>query len=120
MNKKKSLKSALKYAQELNDKKVDIVEDLHDWRMVGLSFANSFGEAGRSPFHTVTSANAEDYDSEETDQMFTECLESNKKRDPDLPRVTVATFVMMARKGLRKAEQVDPNNEDVNRPYDVD
>jgi hypothetical protein len=120
MNKKKSLKSALKYAQELNDKKVDIVEDLHDWRMVGLSLANSFGEDGRPLFHTITSANAEDYDTEETDQMFSECIESNKRRDPELPRVTVATFVMMARKGLKKAERIDPNNEDVNQSYDGD
>ncbi len=118
MNKKKSYKSALKYAQELNNKKIDIVEDLHDWRMVGLSLSNSFGEDGRSLFHIVTSANAEDYDVEETDQMFSECLESNKKRDPELPRVTVATFVMMARKGLKKAEQVDISNGDGNELYD--
>jgi|GEM_PF-5811663 len=117
MNKKKSFKSALKYAQELNDKKVDITEDLHDWRIIGLSFANSFGEAGRELLHIVTSANPEDYDKDETDQMFSECLESNKKRDPDLPRVTVATFVMMARKGLKQLEKVDANNEDENLSY---
>lgn len=116
---KKLLKSALKYAQELNEKKVDITEDFPDWRIVGLSFANSFGEEGRAIFHLVTSANPEDYDKEETDEMFSECLESNRKRDPELPRVTAATFVMMAKKALRKAEEVDPNGEDVNESYEV-
>ncbi|MBL7839380.1 MAG: PriCT-2 domain-containing protein [Cyclobacteriaceae bacterium] len=120
MNKKKSYKSALKYAQELNDKKVDIVEDLYDWRMVGLSLSNSFGEDGRSLFHMVTSANAEDYDQEETDQMFSECLESNKRRDPDLPRVTVASFVRMARHGLKESERIDPNNGGGDELYDGD
>ncbi len=120
MNKKKSFKSALKYARELNENKVDITEDLHDWKIIGLSIVNSFGEVGREMFHIVTSANEEDYDKEETDQMYTECLQANERRDPKLPRVTIATFVMMARKGLKKLEVVNAHNEDDGLSYDGD
>ena len=112
MNKKKSFKSALKYAQQLKEKKVDITEDLYDWRLTGLALANSFGEEGRELMHLVTAANPEDYDKEETDEMFSECLEANSKRDPNLPRVTVATFVMTARKALAKYEKVEVHSED--------
>lgn len=107
MIRKKLFKSVLKYANQLRELQIDITEDYPDWVRIGLGFANSFEEEGRELFQLVSSINKEEYDEEETNQLYSDFLQTNSKRDPDQPRVTAASFLKMAKDAIEKHQSPD-------------
>lgn len=61
----------------------DITNGYDIWRNLGFSLASTYGESGRSYYHTISQYNS-DYDSEKTDKQFSHCLKrSGYKFDID-------------------------------------
>jgi hypothetical protein len=86
---------ALKYANELHARKIDITDDPEQWIRIAYAFANSYGEKGRELFHLVSSAGFARYSKDESDKRYDYCLRTRRK--PDQTRVTVATFMKLAK-----------------------
>ena len=56
--------------------KVDITDGYSNWLKIGFALAEEFGESGRNYFHHVSQFH-EKYDTNITDQQFTNCLKAN-------------------------------------------
>ena len=70
----------------------DITSVEEDWFRIGCSLANTFGEEGRSYFHTI-SKYYEGYSVKETDDKFSDCLKNQKKEG-----YTLGTLFYLANK----------------------
>jgi hypothetical protein len=104
----RSLNTAKRYADELSLKKVDITADFFDWLRISYGLSNSFEEEGREIFHKVSSAGYPNYNKDETDKLFNDCLKRNKERKPGKKKVTVGTFIKMAQDaGIELPEESD-------------
>ena len=57
----------------------DITSDYNDWLKVGFALAGEFGESGRGYFHAISSLYP-DYNQDESDRKYTECLKSDNGR----------------------------------------
>ncbi|MBP2833818.1 AAA family ATPase [Aquimarina sp. U1-2] len=62
---------------QLLEKDIDITENYNDWVRIGFSLA-SLGEDGRELFHQISSVYP-DYDNEECDTQFDNCLNSSNR-----------------------------------------
>jgi hypothetical protein len=58
---------------------VDITNGYNEWLKVGFAIAGAFGESGRDFFHNISSLYSE-YDVQETDKKYDECLRSENGR----------------------------------------
>lgn len=78
------------YAQQIHDSGIDITPDQkNEWTMIAYACASQ-GEAGREPFHLISS-NYPGYSREECDRHFTYCLKTSKNC------VNIGTLVYIAR-----------------------
>lgn len=100
------------YAKQIHDSGIDITADYKDW--IGMAYAcASQGEAGRNPFHLISS-NYSGYSREECDKHFSYCLKTSKNC------VSIGTIVKIAEdhgiklqlpKGRRPKSQVQKQEE---------
>ena len=94
---KKSLKNTFTdqqrleyYAQKIHDSGIDITVDERDWTLIAYACASQ-GEAGRAPYHQISSLFPE-YNYEECDRHFTYCLNTSKNC------ISIGTIVEFARR----------------------
>jgi predicted P-loop ATPase len=78
---------------EMANANVSCVEDYRDWRDIGFGLADQFGEAGRSYFHSLSSASSK-YQPEMCDRQYTHCLRGNGKSGS---KITIATIYWYAK-----------------------
>lgn len=77
------------FAQQIHDSGIDITPDYHNWVRIAFACASQ-GEAGREPFHLISS-NHPRYTREECDKHYTNCLKTNKNQ------VSIGTLFKIAR-----------------------
>ena len=78
------------YARQIHDSGIDITPDQkNEWTMIAYACASQ-GEAGREPFHLISS-NYPGYSREECDRHFSYCLKTSRNQ------VTLGTLVQLAR-----------------------
>ena len=68
----------------------DIAPTYADWLALGFALASEFGEGGRAYYHHLSSYYA-NYNSDETDKQYTNCLRSRSSG------VTIKTFFQLAK-----------------------
>lgn len=91
------------YITALEDKKIDITEDYHDWVNIGFSFA-ALDEAGRALFHRLSRMHAE-YTFAEADKKFTNLLHKRSGR------VSLSTFYYYCHKiGVKPPQAMSSNS----------
>lgn len=57
----------------------DITSNYNDWLKVGFALAGEFVESGRGYFHAISSLYP-DYNQDESDRKYTQCLKSDNGR----------------------------------------
>lgn len=62
--------------REIEQRAIDIAPDYKDWMELGFALADGFGENGREYYHRI-SRFYPDYQRENTDRQFTNCLQAN-------------------------------------------
>lgn len=77
------------YAQKIHDSGIDITPDPRQWAIIAYACASQ-GEAGRKPFHQISS-HFPRYNYEECDKMYTYCLRTSKLQ------LSIGTIVKFAR-----------------------
>ncbi len=77
------------YAKQIHDSGIDITADYKDWIEIAYACASQ-GEAGREPFHLISS-NYSGYSHEECDKHFSNCLKTTRNC------VTIGTLVKIAK-----------------------
>ena len=78
------------FAQQIHDSGIDITpEQKNEWTQIAYACASQ-GEAGREPFHLISS-NYPDYSREECDRHFSYCLKTSKNS------VTLGSLVKIAK-----------------------
>lgn len=76
--------------EQIQSKRINLVESYHDWINVGFAFASKYGESGRDYFHIVSQQSSK-YNRESCDKKYTElCKSANNKR-------TIATFFYLCK-----------------------
>lgn len=61
--------------QQIQERKVNMVENYHDWMRVGFALAEGFAEAGREYFHIVSQYSSK-YDRQICDKQYSNCLQA--------------------------------------------
>ncbi len=77
------------YAQQIHESGIDITSDYKDWVEIAYACASQ-GEAGREPFHLISS-NYSGYAREECDKHFSNCLKTTRSC------VNIGTLVKIAK-----------------------
>jgi len=57
----------------IDEDPVDMTEDYRDWLRFAIALAGNYGEGGRAYFHEISKYH-QNYDPQETDALFTQCL----------------------------------------------
>lgn len=103
------------YAQQIHDSSIDITRDQKDWTEIAYACASQ-GEAGRKPFHLISSLYS-GYSREECDKHYSYCLKTSKNC------VSIGTIVKIAHdhgiklqlpKGRRPKSQEEKKQEQIN------
>ena len=81
--------NAAAVAAELTSRHIDITQGYDNWLRLGFALADGIGEEGRQIFHDLSRQNA-DYNHEECDKQFSNCLKSHGQG------ITIASFYKMA------------------------
>ena len=68
-----SLVNVERLVQMIESCSIDITQGYENWRNIGFSLAESFGETGRNFFHRISYLNP-DYNREKCDRQYTNCL----------------------------------------------
>jgi len=96
------------YIEAIEQNVIDITYGYANWRDLGFSFADEYGETGRDYFHRISKYNSS-YNSKECDEQFNKCLAAKGTG------VTIATFYYLAKQaGItapknEKQQQTTPN-----------
>lgn len=78
------------YISAIEQNAIDITYGYANWRDLGFSFAEEYGETGRDYFHRISKYNSS-YNSKECDEQFDKCLAAKGTG------VTIATFYYLAK-----------------------
>ena len=68
-----SLANVERLVQMIESCNVDITHGYENWRNIGFSLSESFGEMGRNYFHRISCLNP-DYNREKCDRQYSNCL----------------------------------------------
>lgn len=72
---KDSFQKVTDVVTQIEQNKIDIAPNYEDWVRIGFALSDEFGESGRGFFHRI-SKNHKEYERENCDKQFTECLKS--------------------------------------------
>ena len=66
--------------QNIVKREIDITRNYEDWFIIACAIANTYGESGRTNFHTI-SQYYPNYDKSENESLYDRCLRSSKNRE---------------------------------------
>lgn len=106
-NEKTELKEHLEIViSEIEDRKIDITENYHDWLVICFALTDSFKEAGRSYFHRISCINNKKYNEVKCDKQYDACLRSTGSG------ITLSTLFYIARQyGINLPRGCNVNDE---------
>ena len=93
--------------EEIEAKQIDIASEYAEWRNIGFSFADAFGETGRELFQRISKFYAE-YDQKECNEQYDKCLNANGNG------VSLKTFFYQAKQAginIGKQQTEEPQDE---------
>jgi hypothetical protein len=65
-----------KIVRDIERRSLDITDDYHNWMLVAMALAGTYGSAGEGYFHRISQYSSK-YDNKEAHRMYQSCLRNN-------------------------------------------
>ena len=75
-NKKNYENDIEKIVRDIEHRSLDITDDYHNWMLVAMALAGTYGSAGEGYFHRISQYSSK-YDNKEAHRMYQSCLRNN-------------------------------------------